>query len=295
MSDEKNISLVNFGDLSKPATVLIEKISEAVGGCFRPYQIKRVAKAEAEAEIIKAQAQIEISELQHRALTRFVAEEAQKQHNIEEITRKAIPQLSNDPKPEEMDNDWIANFFDKCRIISDDEMQSLWAKVLAGEASTPGVFSKRTVNFLSSIDKTDARLFTNLCRFNWLVGSVVPLIYDFDAPIYNTNGINFGVLTHLDAIGLINFNSLSGFERKEVPKRFPVIYFGTTLLIEFDQDKNRLPIGKGLLTQTGLELAKICGAKPIDGFLDYVIAKWKAEGLKTIVLKHSNFSQPSSP
>ncbi|HLL76618.1 MAG TPA: hypothetical protein VK421_15295 [Pyrinomonadaceae bacterium] len=45
-------SIVNLGDLTKPATVLIEKISDAVGGVFRPYQIKRLAHAEAEAEKI---------------------------------------------------------------------------------------------------------------------------------------------------------------------------------------------------------------------------------------------------
>jgi len=60
-------ALINFGELSKPATVLIEKISEAVGGIFKPYQIKRVARAEAEVSKIKVQADIEISEIQQRA------------------------------------------------------------------------------------------------------------------------------------------------------------------------------------------------------------------------------------
>ena len=32
-----------------------------------------------------------------------------------------------------MDNDWTVNFFDKSRIVSDDEMQNLWSRVLAGE------------------------------------------------------------------------------------------------------------------------------------------------------------------
>jgi len=41
-------SLINLGDLSKPATVLIEKISAAVGALYEPRHIKRVAQAEAE-------------------------------------------------------------------------------------------------------------------------------------------------------------------------------------------------------------------------------------------------------
>jgi len=190
-------SLVNLGDISKPATVLIEKISDAIGGYFKPYQIKRVAKAEAEAEIIKAQAQIEVTDLQRRALVRFVAEEARKQDNMEKITQKALPQLQESSNPRDVEDDWIANFFDKCRIVSDEEMQSLWAKVLSGEANSPGTYSKRTVNFLASLDKTDAQLFTSLCGFGLLLGDVAPLIFDVQQPIYNNQGINFDTLTEV--------------------------------------------------------------------------------------------------
>lgn len=52
-------ALVSLGDLSKPAVVLIEKISDAIGGLFRPYQIRHVAEAEAAAEKTKAIAQKE--------------------------------------------------------------------------------------------------------------------------------------------------------------------------------------------------------------------------------------------
>jgi hypothetical protein len=44
-------SIVNIGDLTKPATVLIEMISDAIGGVARPWQILRVARAEAEAQV----------------------------------------------------------------------------------------------------------------------------------------------------------------------------------------------------------------------------------------------------
>ena len=36
MSDNFESSLINLGDLSKPATVLVEKISDAIGGIFKP-------------------------------------------------------------------------------------------------------------------------------------------------------------------------------------------------------------------------------------------------------------------
>ena len=47
-------STVSLGDLAKPATVLIEKVSNAVGVLYEPRRIKKKAEAEAEAEKIKA-------------------------------------------------------------------------------------------------------------------------------------------------------------------------------------------------------------------------------------------------
>src|SRR4051812_31879633 len=143
MEDEFSTSLVDLGKLSEPATVLIEKISDAVGGVFKPWQVVRVAKAEAQADRVRAESQIEISDLQRRAFHRFLNEEGKKQKNIEDITRKALPELSDNSQPAEVDDDWLTNFFDKCRLISDEEMQGLWSKVLAGEANSPGMYSKR--------------------------------------------------------------------------------------------------------------------------------------------------------
>ena len=131
-------SLINLGDLSKPANTLIEKISDAIGGLYKPFQIRRVAEAEADADNIRAVAHIEVTELQHRAMSRLFAEEAKKQHNIEAITLKALPDIKPESQPKNVEDDWIINFFDKCRLISDEQMQSLWARILAGETNSPG-------------------------------------------------------------------------------------------------------------------------------------------------------------
>src|ERR1035441_6951750 len=162
---ESGKSLINLGDWSKPANTLVEKISDAIGGLSKPFQIRRVAQAEADADKIRVVSRIEITELERRAMSRLFAEEAKKQHNIEAITLKALPDVGPESRPENMEDDWIENFFDKCRLISDEEMQSLWARILAGEANSPGRFSKRTVNLLGSLDKSDAVLFSKLCSF----------------------------------------------------------------------------------------------------------------------------------
>jgi hypothetical protein len=276
MADDNSMSIVNLGKLSKPADTLIKKVSGAIGGVFEPWQIKRVAKAEAEANLIKANSEIEITDLHRRAMHRFAEEEANRQENMEQITKKALPQLEDKSDPSKMDDDWVTNFFDKSRIVSDSEMQDLWANVLAGESNSPGSYSKRTVNFLGDLDKKDAELFVALCGFGWIFGDFTPLIFDAQASIYNDVGINFGSLSHLDSIGLIQFNSLSGFSKEGLPKEFAVSYCGQPLPLDMKNEKDiKLTIGKVLLTQVGRELASVCQAQGVDGFVDYVKEQWK--------------------
>lgn len=277
MSDDKSTSLVNLGELSKPADTLIKKVSSAIGGVFEPWQIKRVAKAETEANLMKAEADIEITALHRRAMHRFVEEEANRQENMEEITKKSIPHLSDESNPEQMEDDWVTNFFDKSRIVSDDEMQGLWGQVLAGEANSPGSYSKRTVNLLSDLDKKDAEIFQSLCRFGWVTGGFSPLVFDTQAEIYNNVGIDFESLSHLDSLGLIQFNGISGFSRQGLPKKFVVTYCGQPLILNLPKEtENTLSIGKVLLTKAGMELARISNAPSVDGFTEYVKEKWSA-------------------
>ena len=188
-------------------------------------------------------------------------------------------------------------------------MQDLWSRVLSGEANAPGTYSKRTVNFLSDLDKADAELFAKLCGFGWVIGdfvplaeakvrdfmsltfdvqaeiynelgwmlgNVVPLVFDVQAEIYKKHGINFSTLSHLESIGLIQFNGSSSFSKLELPKTFPVFYYGNSLTLEMPKDSgNVLGIGKVLLTKIGRELAPICGSESVEGFREYVMDQWK--------------------
>lgn len=273
-------SLVNIGELAKPATTLIERISDSIGGVCKPWQIKRIARAETEAEIIKAAGEIEISKLHERAMQRFVAEEAKKQQNIESITRKAIPLLENDADPSQMDEDWIVNFFDRCRLVSDDEMQNLWAKILAGEANQPGRFSRKTIMLLDSIDKKDAQMFTDICGFLYGFEEYVDiLIYSYKDEIYKENGVDFEVLSHLGFVGLIQYLISGEYMQDCLYGEFNIHYFDTRLHVNLDRSEHDFfVVGKCQLTQAGKELAPICGAGKVSGFLEYVLERWTGLG-----------------
>lgn len=271
----KSFSLIDIGDLSKPADTLIKKISKGIGAIFEPSQIRRVAKAEADAAMTAAETELKITDLHRRAMIRFVEEEAQKQRNIEEITAQALPHLNKDSDADSVEDDWITNFFDKSRLVSDQEMQSLWASILAGEVNNPGAFSKRTVNFLSSLDKLDAHLFTQLCGFLWNFGYFEILMFNHRDDIYKKNGVTFDALLHLESIGLIQFNHVSGYHKINLPSQFKLDYYGRVIIMNMPEKVGgKLNIGEVMLTKLGQELAPICGSEPVNGFFEYVLDKW---------------------
>ena len=273
-----------IGDLAEPFSKLIEKVSKGCSNIYEPTHRKRIAKADAEVRKINAFSDLEITEIQKRALRRSLNEEGKNQENIENLLLETRPHLNEDAKPEEIEDDWITNFFDKAKIVSDKEMQRLWAKLLAGEANNPGTYSKRTVNYVGDLDKSDANLFTNFCSFSIQSGELLPVIYDVEHSTYKSSGINFGALSHLDEIGLIKFNHLSDFHLTAMPETTILLYSDKRIIMEISNDSdNQFIFGKAKFTKIGQELAPIANAKPVDGFLDYLLEKWEALGYKIIL------------
>lgn len=279
-------SLTNLSDVSRLGQALINRIFDFVGGAFAPHQMKRLAKAEAESDLIKAKSRIEISALELRAMSRSRAEEVRYQANMEKIVGKAIPQLNEDSNPDQLDDDWIVNFFDKSRVVSKENMQDLWARILAGEANNPGSYSTRTVNSLASIAKSEAETFSRLCELRWTIGSTVsePLVFSTSDAIYDDRGLDYRALSELDSIGLISFDGLTGFRRLGMERVTSAIYCGRKLMLEFkNQRDNELSIGHVIFTKTGRELASICGASLVEGFWEYVCQKLRSmDSVKTL-------------
>jgi hypothetical protein len=229
-------ALINFGDLSRPATVLIERISDAVGGIAKPWQIRRVATAEAEADTIRAHARIQISEMEERALIRMVREEGKKQENIENITAKAIPQLSEDANPENIKNAWLSRVFDRCRHVSDEDMQALWATIIAGEANNPGSFSTRAVDIVATLDKRDLGLIAEAAKFCIRGEDYGQIIYRIPEYLFS-KGLTFEKLIELECMGI-----LSGVQVANLSFRYAFESHGNDNVVPLAKDITRLAL-----------------------------------------------------
>lgn len=261
-------------DLARPATVLIEKIAGAVGIVYEPTRIRRKAKAEAESEVVLAKTKVKVTQIEKRAAARLITEETRKQKNMESVIEKSIPYLDKTADPNQVNDDWLTHFFEQSRKTSDNEMQDLWARLLAGEANKPGSYSKRTVNLVAELEKSDAEQFGKLSNFVWSIsGRLAPLIFEPDNAIYEKNGVTFAVLKHLESLGLLSFDPLAGYQITSpgMAGNFFVVYQGRGYIVKIPEGKpNNLSTGKVLLTKQGMELLAVSSSDKIPGLEDYV-------------------------
>ena len=260
---------------------IITKVGKAL--VKKVFQNDPVKLAEDEAKVSKIRLESALD--QHKMMKDFVEEQKVKHENKRSITEKAIHHLNQDATPDNIQPDWIANFFDKHSLVSDEQIQELLARILAGEANTPGSVSKRTVNLLADFDQKDAQTFINLMSFIWQIHNrYLPLVYDFDNPVYRDNGINFGRLLHLENISMIRFESFTGFELTKFDEIITVLYCNNIKRLRLKKAPDStypFNVGSVYFTDSGFELALIFkkdNIKEIPQFETHVHNKWKELG-----------------
>lgn len=205
-----------------------------------------------------------------------------------------------------VDSGWLLNFLDKCKTVSDANMQDLWASVLAKESETPGGVSQLAINSLENFAKQDAEWFTALCGFVCEVNSEqIPLIENPNHEIYTKNGINSNVLEHLCTLNVIEHSGFFLGNRGTTKPRIPnlnsgesisLFYFGKRLdYVNAGQDRDSLNVGNITFTSIGKEFLSICDNKEVDGFFEYlknnwrwtirIGSRWSVEGNKIVRIK----------
>ena len=147
--------------LSKPMTKLISVISQGIGAISKPYLIRKTAEAKAyEIEVVskaisenqdlvqkinydESKLCLSSIDLDHftkelpcfeRKNQRLDYQEQKRQQNIENITQIAAEQIElvDSVSEEFVDEDWITRYFNYAQDISNEEMQLLWGRILAG-------------------------------------------------------------------------------------------------------------------------------------------------------------------
>lgn len=265
--------IISLDKLSEPLTKLVEVISNGIGTLYAPFGTVRQAKADAKAKIIHANADAQSIEIYDRANSRLSFRESLRQENIERIASQAALELPKEVSAEPVDKDWTLQYFDHAQDVCDKDMQTLWARILAGEVATPGTYSKRALQFLKTLDKDEAEAFTTICSLAVTISDKwpnVPVEVEALEAIRERHGAG-DYIGHFASIGLLS-TDMGNISRAYVRDKEPILsYFGRTFRLEAPpEQKLEIPFGLQLraFTSIGYQLAMIAGATPIDGYID---------------------------
>lgn len=115
----------------------------------------------------------------------MIADYAHRYININSTLQKALPMISADADTSRIDDDWLSSAFDYIGGVSKEELQELWARLLAQEANCPGMVSKRAFVKLSMFDHANTVALKNIFDF------VISLYHPFNWTCSGSDQIGF--------------------------------------------------------------------------------------------------------
>lgn len=274
--------------LVAPTMKLLDMVGGAIGTAYEPrrkrkmadataYEINAIGEAmrnAADLPIVYNQDGVAINSedfnrLMQRAGTRLILQETIKQHNIESVVDNAYEILEKEDvcSEEPVEQGWINRFFDSVADVSDEDLQKLWGKVLAGEIKQPRSYSLRTLETLKNLSKYEAELFQKMVPY--IISLSGHLFIPSNEEMLEKYGIAYGEIIDLDECGLINSSGLVSIN--PVISNTKSIGLRTcskiVLLHGLESTKVRISIGEFGLTQAGRELFHILDVVPNDEYL----------------------------
>lgn len=302
-----SLEIKDLAGLSEPITKLVDVVSSAIGSTFRPkairaeadakaYEIKALAKANAEAVVIKNE--IERSalldavgslaashpELAERARHRLLLKEIEGQLNVEAIANHAVLELPPSVSNEPVSPDWRRKFFAEAENVCEKDMQLLWGKVLAGEISSPGAFSLRTLDALRHISRHEAELFRRACSLAMSGGWIAIPGGDLNRDL-QPFGFTYGDILSLRDAGLFMdgdtiHKDFSAMQSLAEPGKNELVLFNNRVLIQLSGAGSMyLKIRALLFTQVGKELQRLIDPAPCEEYLRALGAHLRARAV----------------
>ncbi|NML43699.1 DUF2806 domain-containing protein [Ramlibacter sp. G-1-2-2] len=159
-----------------------------------------------------------------------------------------------EPAERKVDEDWLHSWQENAGRVSAEDLQRLWGSVLAGEVKCPGKYSLRTLDFLRTISKEEADLFSTLARYV-ISGRVMkgPSAY------LEARGIDVSLLLRMQNLGLLSgveSIGLSTIFKTSIEGRFRTVFVShnKALIAEHEEAAKRLELEVYLLTDVGKQV-----------------------------------------
>lgn len=194
--------------------------------------------------------------------------ELYKANNFIKIAKKADEYYSKKSHTETtgcFEFDWLIRYYEAVGNISDENMQDLWAKILAGEINAPSSYSLKTIDILRNMRKCDVELFAYICKHSFMFN-------DHKLFLPNCRGymdavrIVYSDVMKLSEIGLIFNNAMIHMEF-DLPEEPAIISVNRELVLSICSNETRnkkCSISQFPFTQVGIELATLVDEMSTD-------------------------------
>lgn len=170
-----------------------------------------------------------------------------------------------------VDDEWLGMYDDISKNVSSQEMQTVWAKILASKCEDENSISKKLLQVLQIMNSKDAELFSYLCSHSVMIlnpndGIEYPLFFYYDqksTAFYDKNYINYHNLINLSSLGVINFSTSIGGTLYEESDKIFLRYFEKKICVCLRKKPAEIrgvvgvDIGRITYTTCGMELVNL--------------------------------------
>lgn len=214
---------------------------------------ERMADAEAYAEVRKVDAQNAAAlarlEGEERIAQYIYTRESRKMNNVQQIVNKAEEQFAEGEQvsSEPVNQDWQNRFFSIAEDISDEEMQKLWAQILAGEVKHPKSFSLRTLEALRNISKEEAESIQKVAKF----------IIDTNSLCSEKFALQLTDQLLMDELGIVKGETLTRTYHIKPDSPYNLILGKQVFLTLYSSKNIKVKLSHYAISKIGLEIFKL--------------------------------------
>ena len=182
-----------------------------------------------------------------------------------------------------VDEEWLDRFMDSAKFVSSEEMQLIWAKVLAGEFENPGSIPRNMIRILSEFTPELAQAFRVICSMKVDFfpldekGNIIETISDPFVPdneknieFLNNSGLSSESKIELETLGVIKIAPLGAYEDTHTKETLMRIENELILVFQNNENQTQLSTGDVLLTSAGITLNAITEPIEIEGYYDII-------------------------
>lgn len=208
-------------------------------------------------------------QLVERTLEYYVSDVLRAQKNREKIVKQSFSHISPSNSATEQNkisDDWLTQFFQYAGDISDEKMQTIWAKLLANEIQQAGSFHRKTLQIVRLLEQEEAEHFTNLCSVSCSTPNGIGHIYFGLEEDYFLEriGLNIDILHDLSVLGVLP-QVLDC--RILISEPYKIKYFDKTVILSPPKEESQnLYLSILSFSKYGEQLHKISGARYCEDY-----------------------------